>query len=894
MKKQTLFLIDGNSFCYRAYYAIKMLSNSKGFPTNAIYGFVTMLKKIIQSESPDLLAVAFDLKGPTFRHEMYENYKIHRKPMPDDLIVQIPHIKNILKAYNVPIYEKKGFEADDIIGTISSRAEENNITTFIVTGDKDALQLVSKKTKVYSTHKEGLVYDEDHVKARFGSGPEKVVDVMALMGDASDNIPGVPGIGEKTAIELISEFKSLDNLINNIDSIKSQSKKNLIKQNLDKAYLSRELATIDRGVDIEIDFIDMQVKEPDAESLLKIFREFEFRKLAEEFSPKNRPEGVYEIISSKKEFDILVKNLKDKGRWAFDFETTSTDPMDCDIAGVSFCWENNKAQYISFVSFHGAFSDREYILKNLKTVFEDQSIKKIGQNIKYEALLLRNSGIELRGIYFDTMVASYLLNPSKPNHNLSDIAMEHLGITMTDIGELIGKGKSKITMADVPLNDISKYCCQDSDVTFRLERILQKHLEDKALDKLFRDIELPLIEVLSDMEFCGVKIDTGFLKDMSKVFQKRLDTLTNNIYKEAGCEFNINSPKQLGSVLFEKLKLPVIKRTKTGVSTDVDVLKTLAVRHELPKIILEYRELSKLATTYVDSLPELINKKTQRLHTSFNQAVTATGRLSSSNPNLQNIPVKTEIGRKIRGAFVSSFKDGIILSADYSQVELRILAHLSGDSVLIDAFIHDVDIHSYTASLIFDCDEKDVNDTMRSQAKTVNFGIIYGMSPYGLSKELGISPDIAKGFIDAYFSRYPGVYEYMQEQVGLAREKGYVLTMFNRRRYIPEINSQNQNIRQFAERTAVNTPIQGTAADIIKIAMIHISRKLKTHPSTKLGARNSKGKMILQVHDELVFDLPKVELKEVTNIVKKSMEEVVKIKVPIKVNISSGKSWMDA
>jgi DNA polymerase I len=885
MNKQKLFLIDGNSFCYRAYYAIKTLSNSKGFPTNAIYGFVTMLRKIMQSESPDLLAVTFDLKGPTFRHEKYEDYKIHRKPMPDDLIAQIPYIKDVLKAYNIPIYEKQGFEADDIIGTISLRADEKDISTFIVTGDKDALQLISKNTKVYSTHKDGLIYNAAKVKDRFGVGPERIVDMIALMGDTSDNIPGVPGIGEKTAIELISEFKDLDNLIKNIDSLKSQSKKNLIKQNTDKAYLSRELATIDREVDIAIDFGDMQVKEPDAESLLKIFKELEFRKLAEEFSHKNKLEGLYEIISSKEKFDILIKNLKDKGQWAFDFETTSADPMDCDIVGVSFCCKENKAQYISFINFPAAFSDRDYILKNLKTVFEDQSIKKIGQNIKYEKLVLRNLDIELRGICFDTMVASYLLNPSKPNHNLSDIAMEYLSLAMTDIDELIGKGKSKITMADVPLNDISKYCCQDSDATFRLKGILQRHLKDKGLDKLFEDIELPLIEVLSDMEFYGVYIDKDFLKDMSKIMQKRLDGLTQCIYKEAGFEFNINSPKQLGSVLFEKLKLPVIKRTKTGISTDVDVLSTLAVKHELPKIILEYRELSKLISTYVDSLPGLINKKTNRLHTSFNQTVTATGRLSSSNPNLQNIPIKTEIGRKIRGAFIPSFKDGIVLSADYSQVELRILAHLSEDQTLIDAFINDVDIHSYTASLIFDCDAKDVNDTMRNQAKTVNFGIIYGMSPYGLSKELGISPDTAKGFIDAYFSRYPGVFEYMQKQIESAKETGYVLTMFNRRRYIPEINSQNQNIRQFAERAAINTPIQGTAADMIKIAMIDISGKL--------GARKVKGKMILQVHDELVFDLPTEELEEIAGIVKKSMEEVAKLKVPVKVNISSGKSWME-
>jgi DNA polymerase I len=885
MNKQRLFLVDGNSFCYRAYYAIKDLSNSKGFPTNAIYGFVTMLRKLMDSEKPDLLAFAFDLKGPTFRHKRYEEYKIHRKPMPDSLAVQIPVIKDIVKAYNIPIYEKQGFEADDIIGTISLLADQKGLSTLIVTGDKDALQLISKNTRVYSTHKEGLIYDETKVKSRFGVGPEGVIDIMALMGDASDNIPGVPGIGEKTAVELISQYKSLDNLIKKIEDLKSPAKKNIIKQNMDKAYLSRELATIDREVDIDIDFDKMKVKEPGRESLLNIFKDLEFRKLVEEFSPKNKPEGSYGIISSKEEFDILVKSLNDNKQWAFDFETTSKDPMDCDIVGASFCWKENEAKYISFMNFPGTFSDKDYILKNLKPIFEDKSIRKIGQNIKYEKLVLRNSGIDLKGICFDTMVASYLLNPSKPNHNLSDIAMEYLGFTMTDIIELIGKGKGKITMADVPLPDISKYCCQDSDVTFRLKSLLQKQLRDKSLDRLFDEIELPLIEVLSDMEFYGVNIDTNFLKHMSEAMQKRLGSLTQHIYKDAGCEFNINSPKQLSEVLFEKLKLPVMKRTKTGLSTDVDVLKALAIKHKLPKAILEYRELSKLTSTYVDSLPSLINNKTEKLHTSFNQTVTATGRLSSSSPNLQNIPIKTDIGKKIRGAFIPSFKNGLMLSADYSQVELRILAHLSGDSSLIKAFKDDVDIHKYTASLIFDCDEKDVDDTMRNQAKTVNFGIIYGMSPYGLSKELGIAPDMAKGFIDAYFSRYPEVGEYIQKQVEFAREKGYVLTMFNRRRYIPEINSSNQNIRQFAERTAMNTPIQGSAADMIKMAMIEIHQKLES--------KKVEGKMILQVHDELVFDLPKDELKALTEIVRTGMEKVVTLKVPVKVNITSGNNWME-
>lgn len=883
--KQRLFLIDGNSFCYRAYYAIRSLANSKGFPTNAIYGFVTMLNKIIQSESPHYLAVCFDLKGPTFRHKKFAEYKVHRKPMPEDLLVQLPVIKKMLDAYHIQIYEKEGFEADDIIGTIATRAAGEGITTFIVTGDKDALQLVSPNIKVYSTHKEGLIYDEKAIEDRYGVKPESIVEIMALMGDAIDNVPGIPGIGEKTAVELIARFRTLDNLLNNIDSLKSEAKKKMIKENIESARMSRELATIDTDVEIDLDFNKMRLKSPDADRLLEIFKELEFRKLTEEFAPSKAPEGKYEVIATKKDFDALCHSLKKHKEWALDFETTGVDPMHCDMVGLSFCWVNGQAHYISFVKSPVTFSDRDYILSKLKPIFEDEGIKKIGQNIKYEKLLLKNLEIELKGVFFDTMVASYLLNPSKSNHNLSDISLEYLGYKMTPITDLIGKGKNKITMAEVPIPDISRYCCQDSDVTFRLKGILEKKLKEKGLYPLFLRIEMPLIEVLSDMEFSGVAIDKKFLDEMSERMSGQLVVLSKQIYEMAGCEFNINSPKQLGEVLFNRLKLPVVKRTKTGISTDVEVLNRLTQEHPLPMTILEYRELVKLKSTYVDALPQLINSRTKKVHTSFNQTVTATGRLSSSDPNLQNIPVKTDIGRRIRKAFKSSFKDGLILSADYSQIELRILAHLSADQALGEAFSRDLDIHTHTASLIFGCKEKEVTEKMRSQAKTVNFGIIYGMSPYGLSKELAIPPEMAKTFIDAYFTRYPKVNEYIQSQIAFARENGYVLTMLNRRRYIPEINSENQNIRMFAERTAINTPIQGSAADIIKMAMLNIH--------SELGKNSLKGRMVLQVHDELVFDLPSDELEKISRIAKKGMEGVVELRVPIRVNISYGKNWME-
>ncbi|MFH1867438.1 MAG: DNA polymerase I [Candidatus Omnitrophota bacterium] len=879
-----LFLIDGNSFCYRAYYAIKGLTNSKGFPTNAVYGFVTMLNKIIESEKPDYLAVSFDLKGPTFRHKKYAEYKVHRKPMPDDLVVQLPVIKKVLEAFNMPIYEKEGFEADDIIGTIAKRATKSGIETLIVTGDKDALQLVSSHTKVYSTNKEGLIYDETAVKKRYGVEPKRVVDIMALMGDSSDNVPGVPGIGEKTAIELIEKFKTFENLIQNIDQLKSEAKKKMIRENIELATLSRELVTIDTEVDIAVDFDKMKLIPPDNDKLLEIFKELEFRKLIEQLTPQKEVEGKYKVIETKEEFDSLCADLKKHDEWAFDFETTGTDPMSCEAVGLSFCNKKAEAHYISFIDSESVFSDKAYMIKHLKPIFENDKIKKIGQNIKYEKVLLKNLGIELNGISFDTMVASYLLNPSKLNHNLSDISFEHLGFKMTPITDLIGKGKKAITMADVPIPAISRYCCQDSDVTFRLKSILQKNLKEKGLYDLFKDIEVPLIDVLSDMEHEGVAIDKKFLNGMSKKISEQLDILSKHILHLAGCEFNINSPKQLSDVLFNRLKLPIIKRTKTGISTDVEVLSRLAMEHELPKVLLEYRELSKLKSTYADALPELINPSTGKVHTSFNQTVTATGRLSSSEPNLQNIPIKTDIGRRIRKAFVSSSNNGIILSADYSQIELRILAHLSGDDNLTDAFKRDVDIHNYTASLIFNCADDKIDEQMRTQAKTVNFGIVYGMSPYGLAKELKITPEVAKSFIDAYFARYPKVDDYIRSQVAFAKENGYVLTMLNRRRYIPEINSDNQNIRMFAERTAINTPIQGSAADVIKMAMIHIHKELL---EKKLDS-----KMVLQVHDELVFDLPEKELETLTDVVRKGMEDVVRLRVPIKINISYGKSWM--
>ncbi len=805
--------------------------------------------------------------------------------MPDTLIQQLPIIKDVLRAYRIAIYEKGGFEADDIIGTLAKTAAKKGIEVFIVTGDKDALQLVNKHISIYSTSKDGMVYDEKAVLNKYGVKPQQMVDIMALMGDASDNIPGVTGIGEKTAVEMIRKFGTLDNLYKNTDSIKSKARKGLLEKYKEQAYLSKELATIDTDVSIDVDFSKLEVTQPDKKRLYGLFKELEFKNLLQEYAPGDKLTTNYKMLCTKEELRKLIAKLSKAEEVAFDFETTDVNPMLAELVGISFCWKEGDAIYISFMGNSKSLPPTQQILEELKGFFEDKTIKKIGQNIKYEKLLLANRGIELNGIYFDTMVASYLLNPSKANHNLSDISLEYLNYKPTSIKDLLGKGKNAITMDKVEPEKVCNYCCEDSDITFRLKQILEEKLKDMDLYKLFCEVEMPLIEVLSAMEYNGVSIDKARLLKSSSELSARLENITSQIYEMTGCAFNINSPKQLAAVLFEKLKLPVVKTTKTGFSTDVEVLNRLSSEHAICGLLLEYRELAKLKSTYVDALPQLINPKTAKVHTSFNQTVTATGRLSSSNPNLQNIPIKTKEGRKIREAFISSGGENFLLSADYSQIELRILAHLSEDPELLRAFKKGADIHNHTASLIFNCPEKDVTRAQRTQAKTVNFGIIYGMSPYGLSKELNITPEQAKVFIDAYFIKYKEVKNYIEHSLNFARGNHYVLTMFGRRRYIPEINSENQNVRQFAERTAINTPIQGSAADLIKIAMIEIYKEMKEE--------QLKSKMVLQVHDELIFDAVNKEKKQLIDIIKRKMENAVKLKVPVEVTMKVGKNWAE-
>ncbi len=888
--KGRLFLIDGNSFCYRAYYAIPSLSTSRGEPTNAVYGFITMLRKLLNEEKPDYLAICFDRKEPTFRHGRFKDYKAHRKPMPDDLIQQMPVIKEFCQAYAVPQYEMPGYEADDLIGTLARRGEKEDLDVFIVTGDKDALQLVDERIRVYNTHKEGLIYDEEKVIERFdGLGPEKIVDVMALMGDASDNIPGVPGIGEKTAIRLIREYGSVEEIYKKIDRL-PRNLAGLLRENEQIARLSRDLAEIDAQVPVEIDWDALRVTPPQEEKLAELFKRYEFRSLLRELTPTGEEAAGsrrYFSVTDEKSLEALAQNLQKTEFFSFDTETTAADPMRADLVGMSFSWKPFEACYVPVSSKHheGPGLPIEKVLTKLKPILEDPQRGKLGQNIKYDWIVMHRHGVAVRGILFDTMIASYLSNPLKLNHNLDDIAFETLGVKKITTASLLqGDGKAKLrSMAEVSLEKISEYACEDADCVFRLTPILKTRLEEQGLSELYETMELPLLEVLGQTEMNGVKLDGKVLKELSEKMGKDLDRLTLQIYKEAGEEFNINSTKQLAEILFVKMGLPKIKKTKTGYSTDVNVLEKLAQNYPLPKLLLEYREKSKLKSTYFDALQEMVNPETGLVHASFHQTVTATGRLSSSEPNLQNIPIKTETGREIRKAFIARAKDRKILSADYSQIELRILAHLSGDENLIRAFQEDRDIHAFTANLLYGAKESDVTWEMRNVAKTINFSIIYGKSAFGLSQDLGISVAEADSFIKAYFSRYPRVQDYLESQKETARSQGYLTTLFGRRAYFPEINSKNPQLRGFAERAAVNAPIQGAAADLIKLAMIKIQKALYT--------RSLKSLMIIQVHDELVFDVLDKEEKEVEGLVRSGMEKVAELKVPLKVKVSVEETW---
>lgn len=879
-----LFLIDGSGYAYRAFYAIKSLSNSKGQPTNAVYGFVRMLLKIMTEYRPDYLAVCFDLAAPTFRHKEFKEYKAHRKPTPQELIVQLPVIRDIIDAYRIRIVEREGFEADDLIATLARKGEKEGLEVIILSGDKDMMQIVNDRIRMISTGKEEFVYGPQAVHEKFGVRPDQIVDLLCLTGDASDNIPGVPGVGVKTAAALIEQFGTIEKLYQNLDQVKGEKLRKNLEEYTDTVFSNRGLVVVKDDLDIDFGFQELVPREPDRNRLITLFKEMEFTGLLKDILVHEEAPGTsYHCIATADAYEGFLRTLRGVKGFVIDTETTNIDPMRADLVGVAFGWSEEDAYY---VALGGKIPVRRFI-DDLKPILEDPKIEKYGQNVKYDKVVFLNYGVDMRGVSFDTMVAHYLLNPSKLRHNLGELAMEYLNYKMTSIRELIGEGKREISMKEVPLADISKYACEDAVVTLRLKKIFEPQLHEKGLNALFHDMEIPLIDVLAAMEYTGVAVDEELLRDMGKEFQSRLEQITGRIYALAGEEFNINSPKALGVILFEKLKLPVKRKTKTGYSTDADVLTALAKIHELPREVVNYRQLAKLKSTYIDVLPHLINPKTGRIHTSFNQTVTATGRLSSSEPNLQNIPVKTELGRQIREAFIPR-KDAdayLLLGADYSQIELRILAHLSQDHTLLHAFKHDMDIHSYTAGLVYGADPEAVTEDMRRKAKIVNFGIVYGMSPYGLAQDLGVSDAEAKAFIDEYFKRYPGVYEYIQNTIQKARHDKYVTTIFHRRRYIPEIASANFAIRSFSERTAINTPIQGSAADIIKLAMIALHKEILRE--------GFASRMLLQIHDELIFEVPQREIDRFRPVVKRLMEGVVHLDVPIKVDINAGKSWAE-
>jgi len=882
----TLYLIDGNSYIYRAFYAIKGLSNASGFPTNAIFGFTNMLLKVLREKKPDYFAIVFDSPVPTERHKAYEAYKAHRPAMPDELKLQIQPIKEIINAFNISNIEIEGYEADDVLGTIAKKAEKEGLDVYIITSDKDINQILSPKIKTYDTMKDKITEEKDVVE-RFGVEPSRFPEIIALMGDASDNIPGVHGIGEKTAVSLLKEFGSIDNIIQNHSRIKKPKLKEAISENIENIKLSLKLATIDTNVPLEISIEEFKPKEPDRTKLLDFLRKFEFSsllRLIPEGENTFSHDAKYIIILDKDTFESAVASIKNEV--AIDTETTSKLPMIAELVGISFSIEPEKAYYIPLAHSYPGMPkqlSKEYVLGKLKMILENPEIKKTGHNIKYDLIVLKNEIINLKGIAFDTMLASYLLNPNKTNHNLEDVSMTYLSIKKLSFNDITDKGKKNFR--EVSIEDATKYSGEDAAVTLKLKYILETEIEKEGLAKLFCDIEMPLIEVLADIEIAGIKIDLPLMEGFSKELEKELAGIEKRIYFLAGEEFNINSPKQLQEILFEKLGLRTLKKTKTGFSTDVGVLEELALEHEFPKEILEHRTLSKLKNTYVDTLPKLVNPHTGRLHTSFNQTVTATGRLSSSDPNLQNIPIRGEWGKRIREAFIAD-EGHLLLSSDYSQIELRVLAHLSQDEGFIEIFKSDGDIHTRTACELFGITPENVTSEMRRRAKTVNFGIVYGISPYGLSQQLGIHPEKAKFYIDTYFMRHSGVKNYINTKINKAAETGYVSTIFQRKRAIPELKSTNKNIRQLGERLAMNTPIQGSAADIIKIAMINIWRRLK-----KEGLRT---KMLLQVHDELLFEVPIKEKDKVQSLVREEMENAVKLDVPLKVDIGVGKNWSEA
>jgi DNA polymerase-1 len=887
-----LFLIDGSSYFYRAFFAVRGLVNSKGMPTNAAYGFTNMLYKILKSKDPEAIAVVFDAPGKTFRDEIYKEYKATRDAMPEDLARQLPHVKAIPPAMNIETLEIQGVEADDVIGTLARRGLSEGFDVILVTGDKDFMQLVTKKAgepqpgiTIYDDMKERVI-GIDEVVEKFGVPPERVVDVLALIGDTSDNIPGVRGIGPKFGADLVREFGPIESLLEQIPKVKPRFR-GALETGRGDALLSKKLATIRCDLELPFDPAKFHVRPPDRERLAKIFAELEFTKFLQDLdaaAPKKLTISYekYRLVTRLEDLKSLVDELRACPTVAVDLETTSVDPMRAKIVGFSLCGSEGQPAYIP-VGHHylgvPAQLAFDVVTEAIRPVLTDPKIAKVAQNATYELLTLRRHGIELGPVSFDTMVGAYLIDPDRGPFDLKTLSKKWLGHDMIHYEEVAGKGKGQVSFDQVPVEEARDYSCCDSDVTLRLAPMLRRRVEGDGMGRLLREIELPLLDVLVELESNGVKIDAAYFAELGRDFDKRMNASMKEAFRAAGEEFNLDSPKQLQRILFDKLKLDTGKRTKTGFSTDVSVLEKLAENHELPAKILEYRQLSKLKGTYIDALPILVHPETGRIHTSYNQAVAATGRLSSSDPNLQNIPVRTAEGRLIRKGFVPE-PGRVLVGADYSQIELRILAHLAEDARLRQAFQEGRDIHASTAQEIFGS----ADGEHRRRAKAINFGIVYGMSAYGLAQRLDIDQKTAQEYIDRYFARYPGVKTYIERTLEEARRAGYVLTMFDRRRYVPDLKSQNRVISGAAERIAVNAPIQGSAADLMKIAMIRVSRALK----------GTGALLILQVHDELVLEVPAEQADSAEEILRREMEGVhAGMSVPLKVDVSRGATWAD-
>ena len=914
-------IIDAMALAYKAYFVFinRPLVTTKGEPTSAVYGFLNQLIKILEDTKPDYLAVAFDSHGKTFRHEQYEGYKSSRSAMPDDMIPQIEIIKEIIEALHVPIYILPKYEADDIIGTAVCVAEKHGLESYVITPDKDFNQLVTAKVKLVrpgKTAEEIVTYDVAKVKEEFGFEPKQMIDYLAIIGDKSDDIPGIAGIGPKTAIPLIQKYGSVEGIYENIDKIDKPALKNKLIEGKENAEISKTLATINCEVPLKFDFEAAKLKKPDFDKLRDLFLRLEFKSQysrlltiygmwskqeeiqeepAEETHVFDSKKVNYKLITTAKEAEDLANKLSRQSLFVFDTETDDLNNFKLNFAGASFSAKENEGYYVAvnpYTDKDGKFKQdlKERLpinnfVKIFKPVFENKEIKKVCQNGKFDIAVLRNFGIGLKNFHFDTMLASYCIDPDQ-KHGMDELSQKYLNYKPIPISDLIGNKKDPSKIFDVDLNSISNYSCEDADITFRLYKKLKNELEKENLTKLAYEVEFPLVPVLEDMEREGIKIDKEALKNLSDDLQTAMDRYTRQIYDSCGEEFNINSPKQLQEILFNKLGLRKGKKTKTGFSTDARALEYLRNEHPIIGLILDYRQVTKLKSTYTDALPNLIEPETGRIHTDFNQTVASTGRLSSNNPNLQNIPIRTDLGKEIRKAFVPRDKNHVILSADYSQIELRIMASISGDPGLTKAFKNKEDIHRSTAALVFMVDPEDVTPDMRRKAKEVNFGILYGIGPFGLKTRLGVSQSHAKEIIDTYFNSFKNVKNFMEESVLMAKEKGFAETLMGRRRFLKNINSSNRVVRQFEERVAINMRVQGSAADMIKLAMINIFNEL--------NKRKAKTKMVLQVHDELVFDAHKDEVDELRPLIKDIMANALPLKVPVDVDTGVGDNWLDA